>query len=92
MSGQPDLAETLAWLDYCLGETTAAMQAVKAVAVTAPGMTCQYYHEICETAAKFITMRGRLFRWGPWLLDEVSRQKAKSKNGTEKLLGDRVWP
>jgi hypothetical protein len=64
MSASPDLAETLAWLDYCLGEAEAAMEAVKAAAVTAPGMTYMTYHEICETAAKIITMRGRAAKWG----------------------------
>jgi hypothetical protein len=90
MSGPPDLVEALAWLDYCLGETAAAMQAVKAVAVTAPGMTPAKYHELCEKAAKIITMWGCLSRWGEWLLDEVSRQGAKAQGGPEGLPGERV--
>lgn len=60
----PDLAETLSWLDYCLGETQAAMEAVKAAAVDTEGMTCRKYHDMCETAAKITTLRWRAAQWG----------------------------
>ncbi len=60
----PDLAEALAWLDYCLGEAEAAMQAVKAAAVRAPGMTCLNYHALCEMAAVIVNLRGRCARLG----------------------------
>jgi hypothetical protein len=62
------LAGALAWLEYCLEETAAAMAAVQEAALgemRAGGaqMTPGRYHEICEAAAGIITLRGRVRRW-----------------------------
>ncbi len=62
MNGPNDLAEALAWLDYCLEETATAMEAVKAAAA-APGVTGKHYHEICESAARITTLKGRTADW-----------------------------
>lgn len=64
MSNPKVLAEALAWLDYCLGEAEAAMQAVKAAAAPdLTGTTDMNYHEICESAARITTLRGRAAGW-----------------------------
>lgn len=57
MSKTPDLAESLAWLDHCLGETEAAMAAVKGGLVQTERL-----HEFVEMAATITTMRGRCAR------------------------------
>jgi hypothetical protein len=62
MSGAPALPEALAWLDYCLEETEAAMQAVKRIAGGDAGAT-ENHQVICETAAQITTLRGRCARW-----------------------------
>jgi hypothetical protein len=77
---ETSLSESLAWLDYCLGETAAAMAAVQEGALEAmktPGSTgwkpvlpggtlgpLEHYHEICEAAAGIITLKGKAARWG----------------------------
>jgi hypothetical protein len=62
MSGPaPDLAESLAWLDYCLEEAEAAMGAVKAAAefirtgTIAPERI--NFHAVCLRAAQLTTFR-----------------------------------
>jgi hypothetical protein len=68
--GGKDLAENLAWLDYCLGETAAALEAVQDAALTAPGFSgagpvfLQHYYAMSEAAAGIITLRGRARKWG----------------------------
>jgi hypothetical protein len=69
--GGNDLAESLAWLLYCLGETEAALAAVKEGSLEAmkssgkPVLLGQVktYHKICEAAAGIITLKGRVSRW-----------------------------
>jgi hypothetical protein len=78
MSKAPDLPEALAWLDFCLGETSVAMTMVKeayleamkskrtAGGTPAPPVLGQVYpyHAMCEAAAGLITLRGRAAKWG----------------------------
>lgn len=64
MSPAPALAESLAWLDWCLGEVEAAMKAVKAAARPNPGSNSQEYHAIIEASARIVTLRGRAKKWG----------------------------
>jgi hypothetical protein len=59
---QADLSGALAWLDYCLEETAAAMEAVRTGGAVG-GVPAGQYHEICEAAAGMITLRGRTRRW-----------------------------
>jgi len=72
---QTDFLEALAWLDYCLEETAAAMEAVQDAVLEeikssmSPGWgprppgKVEPYHEICEVAAGIITLRGRARGW-----------------------------
>lgn len=71
-----DLLEALVWLDYCLGETEAAMAAVQEAALEAmkiqrftgetpmPPGQAEPYHAMCEAAAGIITLSGRARSWG----------------------------
>ncbi len=72
---QNPLSESLAWLDFCLGETQAALAAVKDAALEAmqspegPGWKVvlgqiEPYQAMCEAAAGIITLRGRAKKWG----------------------------
>ena len=68
MSPLPDLSESLAWLDFCLGETEAAMAAVKAAAAPAFPGTGMQYHGLCEMAAQIITFRRRCAGLARWMV------------------------
>jgi hypothetical protein len=66
MSPSADLAENLAWLDYCLGETQEAMAVVKAVikdprAKSDPGV--KEFHDLIAMASLLAGFRWRLARW-----------------------------
>jgi hypothetical protein len=70
---QNPLLDSLAWLDFCLGETAAALAAVQEAALESMRATgwkpvlpgeMEPYHEICEAAARIITLKGRVGRWG----------------------------
>lgn len=59
------LSGALAWLDYCLSETLAAMAAVKAAALDGLGrgeVSPEQLMAMCEVAAGLITLRGRARR------------------------------
>jgi hypothetical protein len=62
------LSESLAWLDYCLSETAAAMAAVREAALEKMRINGMMpplpYHQFCEAEAGIITLRGRAAKWG----------------------------
>ena len=64
----PDLAEALAWLDYCLGETEAAMLVVKKLSEDT-----EDYHQTCEAAAQLINF---------WQPDQTWEKTLKNRPAT----------
>lgn len=66
MQGGESLAEAMAWLSFCLGETQAALEAVKGAALAnmsrGEPVFPEQFAAMCEAAAGIITLRGTVSR------------------------------
>lgn len=67
MSEKPmGMDEVLAWLAYCLEETSMALEAVKEAALEAMGrdeaVSPEQFLAMCEIGARIITIRGQASR------------------------------